>query len=230
MFFDMNYILWVMIPTLIISGLVRAYMSSTFSKWGGIRNGAGLTGAQVAQTIFQRTPLQSVPLATVPGKLSDHYDPRTNTVGLSQDIGNGVSVAAMAVTAHELGHVQQAQQRSPLMGLRQFLVPAVRLSPTISYALIVGGFLFNLAGLAWLGIIVFSLSVIFMLVTVPVEMNASSRAMKLLSESGLLVTEDDRRGARSVLNAAALTYVAAAVTSILQLLYYISLVQRNSRR
>ncbi|HYO88600.1 MAG TPA: zinc metallopeptidase [Candidatus Limnocylindrales bacterium] len=230
MFFDMNYLLWVMIPTLIISGAVQAYMSSTFSKWRNVSNGAGLTGAQVAQTLFQRTSLEPVQLIGVPGKLSDHFDPSNNTVGLSQDIAQGTSVASMAVAAHELGHLQQHQQKSPLMALRSFLVPAVRFSPSISYALIIGGFLLNVAGLAWIGVIVFSLSVIFMLVTVPVEMNASNRAMRLLTEAGLLTNEDDRRGARSVLNAAALTYVAAAVTSILQLLYYVSLVQRNSRR
>lgn len=229
MFFDMNYLLLVMLPTLIISGLVQAYMSSSFNKWGGVRNGAGLTGAQVAQTIFQRTELQAVPLKAVPGKLTDHFDPNANTVGMSQDIGNGVSVAAMAVSAHELGHVQQHQQRSPLMSLRQFLVPAVRISPTISYGLIVAGLIFRVAGLAWIGVIFFGVSVLFMLVTLPVELDASNRAMRLLDQSGLLVTADDRRGARTVLNAAALTYVAAAVTSILQLLYYISLVQRSRR-
>ena len=229
MFFDSQYFLLVLIPTLIISGAVQLYMKSTFSKWGQVRNGSGLTGGQVANAIFARTNLQSVPLRAVPGKLSDHYDPRSNTVGLSQDVGGGTSVVAMAVTAHELGHVQQQQQGSALMGLRQFLVPAVRFSPMLSYGLIVIGLIFHLTGLAWLGVIVFGISVIFMLVTVPVELDASRRAMKLLDESGLLVSDDDRAGARACLNAAALTYVAAAVTAILQFLYYLSLVQRSRR-
>lgn len=230
MFFDMNYLLLVMIPTLIISGAVQAYLSSTYGKWSGVRNGAGVTGAQAAQAIFQRTDLNPVQLIGVPGKLSDHFDPGKNVVGLSQDVAQGTSVASMAVAAHELGHVQQYQQKSPLMALRSFLVPAVRLSPTISYGLIIAGLIFQLAGLAWIGVIVFGISVVFMLVTVPVELNASNRAMKLLTEAGLLTNEDDRRGARSVLTAAGLTYVGAAVTSILQLLYYVSLVQRNNRR
>jgi Zn-dependent membrane protease YugP len=108
-------------------------------------------------------------------------------------------------------------------------VPAVRLSPAIAYLLIIGGLIFNFLGLAWLGIIVFGVSVVFMLITVPVELDASRRAIKLLDQAGLLVTEEDRTGAKTVLRAAALTYVAAAVTSILTLLYYISLVQRSRR-
>ena len=229
MFFDWNYVMLVLIPTLVISGAVQIYMKSAFGKWGSVRNSSGLSGAQVAQAIFQRTQLREVPLKPIPGKLSDHYDPRSNTVGLSQDIGGGNSVVSMAVTAHELGHVQQAQQGSALMGLRQFLVPAVRFSPMISYVLIFAGFFFRMPGLATLGVIFFAVTVVFMLITVPVELNASSRAMRLLDEAGLLQTEDDRKGARTVLNAAALTYVAAAVTAILTLLYYISLVQRSRR-
>jgi len=229
MFFDSQYLLWVLIPTLVISGAVQMYMKSTMGKWSQVRNGAGLTGGQVANTIFQRTSLQAVPLKAVPGKLSDHYDPRSNTVALSQDIGGGNSVMSLAVTAHELGHVQQQQQGSALMGLRQFLVPAVSISPTISYGLMLMGMLFNASGLFMLGTLVFGVTVIFMLVTVPVELNASHRAMKLLDEAGLLVTEDDRRGARSVLNAAAMTYVAAAVTAILQFLYLLMRSQRSRR-
>jgi Zn-dependent membrane protease YugP len=228
-FIDWNYVMLVLIPTLIISGAVQIYMKSAFSKWSSVGNSSGLTGAQVAQTIFQRTDLREVPLKPVPGKLSDHFDPRTNTVGLSQDVGGGNSIVSMAVAAHELGHVQQLQQGSALMGLRQFLVPAVRFSPMLSYALIVMGLLFNFAGLATLGVLIFGISVIFMLITVPVELNASHRAMKLLDEAGLLQTEEDRQGARTVLNAAALTYVAAAITAILTFLYYLSLVQRSRR-
>lgn len=224
-----EYFLYVLIPTLIISGAVRLYMSNAFGKWGKVRNGSGLTGAQVANAIYQRTGLNPVPLKPIPGTLTDHYDPANNVVGLSQAVGGGNSVVSMAVTAHELGHVQQKQQGSGLMALRQFLVPAVRISPAISYLLIIGGLIFNFLGLAWLGVIVFGVSVIFMLITVPVELDASRRAIKLLEEAGLLVTEDDRSGAKTVLRAAALTYVAAAVTSILTLLYYISLVQRSRR-
>jgi Zn-dependent membrane protease YugP len=228
-FFDMNYLLLVLLPTLVISGAVQAYLSSTYGKWSNVRNGAGVTGAQAAQAIFQRTELNPVQLIGVPGKLSDHFDPTKNVVGLSQGTAQGTSVASMAVAAHELGHVQQYQQKSPLMGLRSFLVPAVRLSPSVSYMLILFGLIFQFPGLAWMGVIVFGIAVIFMLVTVPVELNASNRAMRLLDEAGLLTTEEDRKGARSVLTAAGLTYVAAAVTSILQLLYYISLVQRSRR-
>lgn len=228
-FWDMDYLLWVLIPTLVISGAVQLYMKSTFSKWSQVRNSSGLTGGQVANTIFERTELRPVLLKAIPGTLSDHYDPRSNTVGLSQDIGGGNSVVSMAVTAHELGHVQQQQQGSALMAMRQFLVPAVKLSPIISYLFILGGMLFNMAGLYTLGALIFGVTVIFMLVTVPVELNASHRAMKLLDEAGLLVSDEDRRGARTVLNAAALTYVAAAATAILQFLYLLARTQRSRR-
>jgi hypothetical protein len=115
------------------------------------------------------------------------------------------------------------------MAMRQFLVPAVRFSPMLSYGMIVLGLLFQFTGLATLGVLVFGVSVIFMIITVPVELNASARAMRLLDEAGLLATEEDRKGARTVLNAAALTYVAAAVTAILTFLYYLALVQRSRR-
>lgn len=228
MFFDMNYLLWVVLPGIVLSGIAQFYVRSAYSRWSQVRNGANLGGAQVAETIFNRTNLAPTPMAQVPGQMTDHYDPGQNIVRLSQGTVQSPSIAAMAIAAHELGHVQQFQQQSPLIQARQFLVPAVKIGPNIGYIMIIAGLMLNVLGLAWLGVILFAVSALFMLVTLPVELDASNRAMRLLDESGLLVTAEDRQGARAVLNAAAFTYLAALVTSLLQLVYYISLVQRRN--
>lgn len=221
--------LWLILLTMLISGGVQLYLQSTFKRWGAVKSSSGQTGTQVAQTIFTRTNVQAIPVQTIGGSLTDHFDPRENVVRLSQPIASQGSIAAMAVTAHELGHVQQYQQRSPMIAARNFLLPALQFSPTLSYIALLMGILFNMTGLVWLGIIVFGVMVVFSLLTVPIEFNASSRGMKLLEESGLIQTEEDRKGARSLLTAAGLTYVGAAVTSVLQLLYYISIAKRTAR-
>lgn len=225
-FFDFNYILLVMIPTLLLSGLAQFYLRSTYSTWGNRANQRGLSGPEVARRIMQHAGL-NVSLEVTPGELSDHYDPTSHTVRMSPSVAQTNSVASMAIVAHELGHAQQHQENSPLIAVRSFLLPAVQISPMLSYGMIIGGLLLNIAGLAWLGIAVFAVSVVFMLLTLPVEIDASMRGLRLLRESGLMTDTHDQSGARSVLTAAALTYVAAAVTSILTLLYYISLVNRD---
>jgi Zn-dependent membrane protease YugP len=229
MFFDPTYILLVMIPSLILSLGAQFFVRSAYSKWSNIRNSAGLSGVQVADAIFRRTNVAPIRLEGAPGQLSDHFDPGNNVVRLSQGIATVPSVAAMAVVAHELGHVQQYQSKSPLIAMRSFLVPAVQFSPTISYILIFLGLIINATSLIWLGILAFGLVVIFMILTLPVEFDASRRALILLREGGLLQSPEDESGARQVLNAAALTYVAAAVGAVLQLLYYVSLAQGRSR-
>lgn len=229
MFFDPVYMLFVLVPSLILSLLAQLFVRSSYSKWSNARNGAGLSGVQVAQRIFSRTNVAPVNLEGTPGQLSDHFDPGSNVVRLSQGIATVPSVAAMAVVAHELGHVEQFQSRSPLITARQFLLPAVQFSPMISYFLIFIGFLINAVNLIWLGVLFFGLVVVFMVLTLPVEFDASRRGLRLLRESGLMVTAQDEAGARQVLTAAALTYAAAAVGAVLQLLYYISLAQGRSR-
>jgi Zn-dependent membrane protease YugP len=244
-FFDSNYLVLVLIPTLVISLLSQMYVRSAFSKWGQVRNSSGLTGAQGARQIMTATSLgqgsvrfsgpqgqqaagaYGIRLERVAGQFTDHYDPTTHTVRMSDSTANQPSVAAMAVVAHELGHAQQHEQNSILIQLRSFLVPAVRFSPTVSYLLIVAGFFFAITELLWLGIAFFGITVVFMVLTLPVEFDASRRGLALLRESGLMQSADDQGGSRQVLTAAALTYVAAAVTAVLQLLYYISLAQRR---
>ncbi len=222
------------VVTLAISGAAQLFIKSQFSKWGNVRNSAGLTGAQIGERLGQTIRFRDAPPGSdrvtfkiVPGDLSDHFDPRTKEIGLSEVVATRESVAAMAVTAHEVGHAQQDAEGTVAMRARAFLVPALTFSPTLSYILIFMGLIFNLTGLFWLGIVVFGLMVVFSILTLPVEIGASRRALVMLRETGLIATEEDEQGVRRVLTAAAMTYVAAAVTSILTLLYYISIARRS---
>ncbi|MBZ0297560.1 MAG: zinc metallopeptidase [Anaerolineae bacterium] len=241
-FFDSNYLIMVLIPTVLISLAAQWYVRSQFSKWGQTPNSEGLTGAQVAQRILARSSLRNVgfdlaqprgayatgvSLERTAGAFTDHYDPRTHTVRMSEEVANKPSVAAMAVVAHELGHAQQHEQNSIFIQMRNFLLPAVSVSPQIAFGLIFAGLIFQFSGLLWLGILFFGLTVLFTVLTLPVEFDASRRGMILLQEAGLTQSSEDAGGARQVLTAAGLTYVAAAVTAILQLLYYVSLAQRR---
>ncbi len=224
---DMNYFVYILIPTMLLSFGVQLYLKRTYSKWSKVRNGNNMTGAQVSDTLFDRTALNEIPMEVVPGQMTDHFDPRANIVRLSQGTAGQPSVAAMAIAAHELGHVQQYQTGSSLIKARNFLLPALQFSPTISYISILIGFLLNITGLVWVGIAFFSLMVFFTILTLPVEFDASRRGLNMLTEAGLMNAPEDQQGSRAVLRAAALTYVAAAITSILQLLYYISIANRR---
>ncbi len=242
-FFDPTYILFVMIPATLISLAAQFYVRSAFNKWSKVRNSANLTGTQVAQQILRRTSLRpvefqsaqrgyaraaaGVSLERTGGELTDHYDPRTHTVRMSESTAHEPSVAAMAIVAHELGHAQQHEENSVLIQMRSFLLPAVQFSPTLAFGLIFAGFLLNITGLLWLGIGFFALMVLFTVLTLPVEFDASRRGLNLLREAGLFQVEQDQSGSQAVLTAAAMTYVAAAVTAILQLLYYVSLASRR---
>ena len=232
LYIDPLYIV-LFIATLVISGAAQVFIKSQFGKYGAVRNGAGLSGAQIGQRIVEdvdfggnRGSATGISFRVVPGNLSDHFDPRTKQIGLSQEVAARDSIAAMAVTAHEVGHAQQDAEGTVAMRARAYLVPAVTFSPTLSYILIFMGLIFNLTGLFWLGIVVFGLMVVFSLLTLPVEIGASRRALVMLRETGLMTTAQDEQGVKRVLIAAAMTYVAAAVTSILTLLYYISIARR----
>ena len=227
MFFDSNYFIFVMLPTLLLSLGVQLYLRSTYGKWSKVRNSGGMTGMQVSDLLFDRTALNEIPMQVVPGQMTDHFDPRANVVRLSQGTAGQPSVAAMAIAAHELGHVQQYQTGSALIKARNFLVPAVQFSPTVSYMAILIGLMLNITGLIWVGIVFFGVMVFFTLLTLPVEFDASRRGLQLLTEAGLMQSKEDERGARAVLRAAALTYVAAAISSVLTLLYYISIANRR---
>jgi hypothetical protein len=222
--------------TLVISLAAQMYIKSAYGKWSKVANSHNLTGLQVGQELLRDTGLGAtyqmssgtgVQFQGIAGNLTDHYDPRTHTVGLSQAVATQPSVASMAIVAHELGHAQQYATKSPLIAARSFLLPAMRVSPMISYGLIMMGLVFNFVGAIYLGIFFFGITVLFSVITLPVEFDASRRAMKLLGEAGLLTSDQDEKGARTVLRAAAATYVAATITAILQLLYYLSLANRR---
>jgi hypothetical protein len=221
---------------LVISLAAQMYIKSAYGKWSKVANSHNLTGLQVGQELLRDTGLGAtyqmssgtgVQFQGIAGNLTDHYDPRTHTVGLSQAVATQPSVASMAIVAHELGHAQQYATKSPLIAARSFLLPAMRVSPMISYGLIMMGLVFNFVNAIYLGVFFFGITVLFSVITLPVEFDASRRAMKLLGEAGLLTSDQDEKGARTVLRAAAATYVAATVTAILQLLYYLSLANRR---
>ena len=234
MFFDPLYI-GLIIVTVLISGAAQLYIRSTYGRWSRVANGARLSGTQIAEFLRERATFGNQPgtqaitaLKIVPGNLSDHFDPRDRSLGLSQAVAEQPSVAAMAIAAHEVGHAQQHAEGSTLMKLRSLLVPAASLGPNVAYILIFAGLIFQLTGLITLGILFFGLAVLFSFLTLPVEIDASRRALAMLGSTGVITTPEEKRGAQSMLTAAALTYLAAAVTSVLTLLYYVTLARRSN--
>lgn len=221
-FFNPQYILF-MLPAMVLMLLVQAYVSSAYRKWSRVPSRSRLSGAQVAQRLISAGGLD-VTIQGIAGNLTDHYDPRSKVLSLSRGVYEGQSVASAAVAAHELGHAMQDQEGYFPLRFRSALVPAVNIGSYLGWILIILGMLLRLTNLAWMGVIVFSAGAVFALATIPVELNASSRAKRLLVDSGLIVGEDESRGVSNVLNAAALTYVAALITAVLQLFYYVSLV------
>jgi Zn-dependent membrane protease YugP len=229
MFFDSGYFLCVLIPTLILSGLAQMAVRSAYSKWRQRANSSGYTGADVSRQLMRAYGFQ-VNLEGTPQELGDHFDPRAAIVRLSPGVAQQPSVASMAIAAHEFGHVQQYQQNSPLIAARGFILPVAQWGSSISFILILAGLMLNFAGLAWIGVLLFGGATLFSVLTLPIELDASRRAMKMLEEQGMLRTSEDRSGAQAVLRAAAMTYLAAMVTSVLNLLYYVMLVSGMSRR
>ena len=205
---------------LLLPVLAMVFVDYAFGKWGAVDNRNYLSGTQVADRIKQVGHLTPVIEATT---VSDHYDPALHSIRLTEKIAHQPSVLAMAVTAHELGHAQQHEENSSLIQLRSVLLPAIQIAPTLSYGLITAGVALRYFRVVWIGAAVFALVVLFMFLTLPIEVDASRRGMVLLERAGLLNDERDKRGARQVLTAAALTYVSASVLSIGQLLRYIRL-------
>ncbi len=228
LFFDPTYLVF-MIPAFLLMALASGYVRSAYNKWSKIRATSGLTGAQAAQRLISTGNLYGVQVAGTQGQLSDHYDPRDKTLYLSQSVYNSPSVAAVAVAAHELGHAMQDADEYFPMKVRSLLVPAVNIGSYLGWIFIMLGLFLRITNLAWLGVLVFSGGALFALATLPVEINASSRAKELLYSTGIIQTDEERRGVNSVLNAAALTYVAGLVTAVLQLLYFVFLVGGRRR-
>ncbi len=222
-FFDPYYLLF-MAPAFLLMVLAQGYVSSAYRKWSRIPVRSGLSGAEAAARLARFAGLYGVRIEMVGGILTDHYDPRSKTLRLSPGVYRSNSVAAVAVAAHELGHALQDAQGYLPLHLRTVMVPAVNFGSYLGWIFILIGLLLNWTKLAAVGLVVFSLGAVFALITLPVEFNASARAKRLLREAGIVQTADEARGVNTVLNAAALTYVAALVTAVMQVLYYATLI------
>lgn len=224
-YFDSTMLL--LIPALILSMWAQFKVKSTFAKYSEIRARRGVTATDVARALLDRFGLTNVPVERIGGQLTDHYDPRDKTLHLSDSVDDSQSIAAIGVAAHEVGHAIQDQEGYAFLKFRNAIVPAVNICSTASMPIFFIGLLMSSFNLLNLGILLFCGVLVFHLVTLPVELDASSRAMKLLAETGMLES-DELKGARSVLSAAAMTYVAALVMTVMQLLRLLAL--RNSRR
>ena len=226
MFFDPLYLLFVLLPGLVISGGASMLVKSTFKKYSNVRTRNGYTGAQAAQKLLDNAGIHDVQVVRSQGYLSDHYNPSTKQLALSEPVYDSNSIAAVGVATHEAGHaIQHATSYAPL-GWRSAIVPLAQLGSNAGYFARFGGLLLmtlNAALGQWvvgLGAVLFGLMLLFQLITLPVEYNASARAKKLVVQSGI-VYQDERTGIDRVLNAAALTYVAAAVSTALTLVYFL---------
>lgn len=216
--FDPAYMLLVLVST-VIGLAAQGYINSTYRTWSRVP-AAGATGADVARRMLDANGCHAVDIKRVNGHLTDHYDPRDNSLHLSSENLTGGSVASVAVACHETGHAAQKAHGYAMMKVRTALVPVVNFTQNTWMLVLMLGLFMNIAGLTTLAIVFFAFSVVFQLVTLPVEIDASRRAVAYIEQSGM--GEVDVRGAKKVLTAAALTYVAAALTSILQLLYLLA--------
>jgi len=221
-FYNSSYLIF-MLPAFLLMMLAQWYVSSSYSRWSKVLNRSGLSGAEVARRLIDRGGLD-VSVEEVHGNLTDHYDPRQKVLRLSAGVAQSASVASAAIAAHELGHAMQDREDYFPLRLRAALVPAVNIGSFLGWILLMLGIFLNAAGLAWLGVFVFAGGAVFALATLPVELNASARARQLLNTAGIITDEQERGGVNTVLNAAALTYIAALFTAVLQLLYFASLV------
>ncbi|MCD2346025.1 zinc metallopeptidase [Clostridium guangxiense] len=215
MYFDATYIL--LIPAILLSFWAQAKISSAFNHYSQVRSINGYTGADAARKLLDANGLYDVPVEVVPGKLTDHYDPANRVMRLSEEVYYGTSVASIGVAAHETGHAFQHKQHYAPLEIRNAIVPAVNLSSSASWILFFVGIIFSIPFLARIGVVLFAAVVVFHLITLPVEFDASSRALKLLESRGILYG-DEVKGAKKVLSAAAMTYVAAALMAVSQLL------------
>lgn len=229
LFLNSNYLLF-MLPAIILMMIAQWRVKAAYRKWSQVRNSYNLSGAEAARRMLNYGGLRTVRIEGVAGNLSDHYDPRTDTLRLSPGVAQTNSVAALAIAAHEIGHAMQDQEGYAPLRFRAAIVPAVNIGSSLGWILILIGLLLNLTGLAWLGVVVFSGGALFALATLPVEFDASRRARELLTSSGLVTSPEERSGVNSVLNAAAMTYVAGLATAVLQVLYYAMLIGGGGRR
>jgi uncharacterized protein len=227
-YFDPMYLI-IMLPALALAFFAQAKVKGSYAKYTQIRNSRGMTGLDAARAILGPEGLYDVQVEGTPGQLTDHYDPRTKKLRLSAGVAQQPSVAALAIVAHEIGHALQDHTGYTPLKLRGAIVPAVTVSSWVAPILFFIGLLIpSLTQLAWVGVLLFGASVLFALITLPVELNASHRALRLL-QTYQLADGRELQGAKSVLDAAALTYVAALAQTLLTLLYYVSILGRRRR-
>jgi uncharacterized protein len=233
-FFDPMWFM-IMIPPLIFMIYAQARVNSAFNKYSKVANSQHITGAEAAEKLLRSNGLDNVRVEEVKSRLGDHYDPSKKVLRLSPAVANTPSVAALGIVAHEVGHAVQDKVGYSFMRFRTSLVPAANLGSTLGYVFVILGFLLAAFGTAfgmtvvWVGVFLFSLAVIFSLVTLPVEYNASNRARQMLRSTGLVLAQEND-GASAVLSAAALTYVAATLQAVAQLFYFILLAMGGNRR
>ncbi len=229
MYFNTTYLLFAL-PALLLGMYAQYKVQSAFRKYLQVPNRSGLTGMEAAQRLLRMLGMSHVSLSETRGTLSDHYDPRDESLHLSQAVARTASVASLGIVAHEIGHAQQKQENYTPMRLRTAIVPVVQIGSWVGPVLFLIGLLLSLGDLAMIGLLLFSATFVFALITLPVEFNASKRAVAMLTQTGLITSAEEEKGVREVLSGAALTYVAAMVQSLMTILYYLSLLGGNRRR
>ena len=218
-YFDPLYMMMIG-PAVLLALFAQRYVKSTFAKYSKVIGSKGYSGADAAREILRTNGIHDVDVVATQGKLTDHYDPREKVIRLSQEVYAGRSLASIGVAAHEVGHaIQHADGYVPLK-LRHNFVPVASIGSNLAFPLIFAGVLFKAFALYKLGIIFFSAAVLFQLITLPVEFNASTRALALIEKNGI-VTSQEVSGSKAVLNSAAMTYVASAAVAVMQLLYFV---------
>lgn len=227
-YFDPLYLI-ISLPALILGFIAQIKVKSAFNKYNQIPNQAGMTGAKIARTMLDSAGLYNVSIERVRGFLSDHYDPRTRKLRLSPQVFDGASIASLGVAAHECGHALQHSESYGWLKFRTWMVPTTSIGSYLGPLIFLVGFMFSIQPIAWLGVGLFSLVAVFTLITLPVEINASTRAKKW-SKQYLNLDRDQQAGIKSVLDAAALTYVAAMMQSVSTLLYFVFLLTGSRRR
>lgn len=227
-YFDVRYLLF-SLPALLLALLAQWRVQSAYRKYSRMRNMRNISGVEVAQTLLRSNGLGDVEVQPTRGFLSDHYDPSKKVLRLSPEVARNPSIAALGIVAHEVGHALQDQTDYAPLRVRSGLVPMVQLGTWLGMILFFVGLVIELSGLVWLGVIFFSGGVVFAMVTIPVERDASRRALQALQADGLVGTTDIQ-GVQAVLSAAALTYVAALAQAVSQLLYFVLLATGMSRR
>lgn len=228
-FFIDKYYLILVLPTIIIALIAQVRVKSAYSKYAKVPNSRGITGAQAARAILDAHSMSYVSVAPISGQLTDNFNPSNNVISLSQGVYDSASIAAVGIAAHEAGHAVQHHEGYSLVKIRTAIVPVVNFAAGISWYVIIAGLIFSLSWLAQIGLILMFASTLFHLVTLPVELNASKRAIRQIEASGLVASEE-LAGVKTVLRAAAMTYIAALLTSVMSLLRMVLIVRgRNNR-